>query len=665
MATRAMMLSAVISEATAGANAQIVRGSKESRTTANTHDPGQRWRIFLAPSVAKERGVIDANMNFSSMHPSTQSSYERSLSILAGIFILTYFWVFSYDGLHAFFTYDDGMALVALHGVFKTPFWKNILEVLEVFTKAFRPAGSIFWRGLYAVFGFDPLPYRIIIHLMLVMNIALVYILARRLALTKEAAALSALIFSYNGSMVDLYYNTSTIYDVLCCTFYVSALMVYVRGRSTGNPLSTGRIAGVVLLYLAALDTKEIAVTLPAVLAIYELIYNFRDLKSRAIVQRSAGLFAAMFVMAAIYSKVKVTNMGQNDAYTPKASTQFILGGFARCLQQLTLRNPDAFTMAKAGTVAGVLLAATALIRTRAAFFGLLYMTVALIPVAIIAPRGGYASYVAYPGLALAVGSLLAEARSRLIRLARKPQADLASAVILFLLSAGVLAYLNAHARKESMGNQTWDQAKRVDFMAGLKRTIPEFPPNARVIVTEDPWGPDWGPMFLTILKYHDKDLWLDRLKNMDKPPDFTTYDALIKYKEPSLDIVPATFLGLKMKWEVRFPIAHPGEFTISSANPAWQGKNIVFSPNAARIGQQVTMTAPGLANVKLNAVYRIVSGGQSTTHTVMNWCTLDANGTCTMTAPPAGSVGTLVVDWIQPENQRWIFTTGILTVVE
>lgn len=599
------------------------------------------------------------------MHPSQQSAYERRLSILGAIFILCYFFLFSYDGLHAFFTYDDGMALVALHRVFETPLWKNVVEVLQVFTKQFRPLGALFWRSAYALFGFDPLPYRIVIHSWLIMNIGLVFLLARALGLSKEAVALTTLIFSYNGSMMDLYYNTSTVYDVLCFTFYVGALIVYARGRSAGKPLTIRRALAVAGLFLAALDSKEIAVTLPAILLIYEAVYHFRDLKSGPIVRNSGGLLAAMFVIAAIYSKVKVSHMGQATAYDPHTSFAFVLVGYARYLQQLTLRMPESFTPARGGMIAGILVVATLLVRSRAAVFGLIFFAVALIPVAIIAPRGAYAAYVAYPGLALAAGSILAEARSQLFRMIRKPQADLGSAVALFLCVGGYLAYCNATARKTGMGHMTWDQSKRIDFMGGLKRTIPEFPPNARVLVTDDPWGPDWGPMFLTRLDYHDGVVWMDRVKNMDKPPDLVPYDALIKYKEPDLDVVPATILGFKMPWEIRFPIARPGVFTISTANPNWLGRNIVFSPPAVRAGQPVSMTAPGLANVKVNVVYRVLSGGHSTAKTVLNWCTLDASGACTVLAPPAGGVGTVVVDWIQPENQRWIFTTGVLTVVE
>jgi hypothetical protein len=601
------------------------------------------------------------------MHPSIQSNYERSLAVLCAAFILCYFYVFTYDGLHTFFTYDDGMALIALHQVFETPFYKNLLQVLQVFTKAFRPMGSLFYRPLYAIFGFDPYPFRVVVHLFLILNIGLLYRLVRNLGGSKESGALAALIVAYNGSMVDLFYNTSTVYDVLCCTFYLSAINVYVRGRSNGEPLSTRRMVWVILFYLAAFDSKEMSVTLPAILLAYEAVYHFREYKNVPVVKRSGGLIAAMLVMAAIYSKVKVSTMASTSAYTPHASSQHILKGLAGYIQQLTLRDPESFSGRHAIIIGIILVGSMLLVRSRASIFGLLYLTLALTPVVLIAPRGGYAAYVAYPGLAIAVGSILAEARSWLVHKLKRPAAELHSAVALFVVMAVFLCHANALARQTGMGHLTWDQSKRIDFFAGLKHTIPEFPPNARVLITEDPWGPDWGPMFLTRLKYHDPDVWLDRTANFDKdkPPNLATYDALIKYQEPALDLVGAKIFGFEMKWETRFPVAKPGVFTVTSSNPNWQNRSIVFTPSAARAGQSVTMTAPGLSNTKVNVVYRVLSHDSSAVHTDMNWCTLDANGTCTIRAPYAGDVGTMVVDWIQPENQRWIFTTGVMTVVE
>jgi len=45
---------------------------------------------------------------------------------------------------------------------------------------------------------------------------------------------------SYNAGFIDLYYNTGTIYDLLCFGFYFSALQLYVNVRKKDQFLNQG-----------------------------------------------------------------------------------------------------------------------------------------------------------------------------------------------------------------------------------------------------------------------------------------------------------------------------------------------------------------------------------------------------------------------------------------
>src|SRR5579871_7064460 len=145
---------------------------------------------------------------------------SRKLAFLSALFILLFFTLFSYSGIFAYFTFDDGTAVVANQEHFTMPMWKNIVHILTVFTAAYRPLATIFWRPLYAIFGYNPLPYRIVVHLVLVFNIGLVYLMARRFDVNREAAALVTLIFCYNASMSEMYYDTCIVTDVICFFFY-------------------------------------------------------------------------------------------------------------------------------------------------------------------------------------------------------------------------------------------------------------------------------------------------------------------------------------------------------------------------------------------------------------------------------------------------------------
>src|SRR5580700_3692393 len=103
----------------------------------------------------------------SSQQQSTTPRSGRALAILCALFILAFFTFFSYRGLFSYFTFDDGTTVIACLRPFETPFWRDLLHILTVFTSAFRPLTTMFWKPLYAVFGFNPLPFRIVVHLLL------------------------------------------------------------------------------------------------------------------------------------------------------------------------------------------------------------------------------------------------------------------------------------------------------------------------------------------------------------------------------------------------------------------------------------------------------------------------------------------------------------------
>ena len=72
---------------------------------------------------------------------------------------------------------------------------------------------------------------------------------------------------------MDLYQNDGTVYDILCFTFFYSALATYVNVRRTGQAFTIGQALRFLGLSVLALNSKEMAATLPVVLWAFELIY--------------------------------------------------------------------------------------------------------------------------------------------------------------------------------------------------------------------------------------------------------------------------------------------------------------------------------------------------------------------------------------------------------
>src|ERR1017187_8967651 len=180
---------------------------------------------------------------------------------------LAYFLYFNWNGLWVRFAADDMMNMA---GAWRLPPTRILLDLSMPWHGAYRPMGSLFYLPLLKAFGLNPLPYHAVMLGILLGNLYLMYVFARRIGCGELQAALATLIVAYHAGLSMLYYNTAFIYDVLCFSFYMGAFLCYTRVRAQGRPLRGIETALVMALYLCALDSKEMALTLPIVLLAYE-----------------------------------------------------------------------------------------------------------------------------------------------------------------------------------------------------------------------------------------------------------------------------------------------------------------------------------------------------------------------------------------------------------
>jgi hypothetical protein len=204
--------------------------------------------------------------------------------------IAGWFFANAWRGLTEFFSGDD---MMNLYHAWDFPLRHLIVANLTPFNKVYRPAGAVFYRVLYDIFGLHPVPFRIAIYCLLLVNIALIYWLAKLLSGSTEIGILAALIGAYHNRVMSIYIYGGNIYDILCFTFYVLAACVYIRARRGGASMSWRSFALFIALNVLALNSKEMAATLPVVLLAYELLYHVQNTGRKAEMNLgSAGLAA-------------------------------------------------------------------------------------------------------------------------------------------------------------------------------------------------------------------------------------------------------------------------------------------------------------------------------------------------------------------------------------
>ena len=133
----------------------------------------------------------------------------------------------------------------------------------------FRPVATMYYVVLSRVFGLTYPPYIAALHFLHFVNLVLIYLLMRKVGLTRFAAGAGVLFYSFQVATFEIYWRPMYVFDLLCATFCLLTLLLFVRGHW---------LLGLVTFWLAY-KSKELAVMLPVGLAAFELLLGSRNWK--------------------------------------------------------------------------------------------------------------------------------------------------------------------------------------------------------------------------------------------------------------------------------------------------------------------------------------------------------------------------------------------------
>jgi hypothetical protein len=129
----------------------------------------------------------------------------------------------------------------------------------------FRPVGHGVYK-LLAGFRLDFRPYLAALQGLHLLNLALLALLLRRLGATERGTWAGVIFHAFQLSCFAAYWKPMYVFDVVCATFVLLALLCYLHGRW---------LLGLVPFWLA-FKAKEPAIALPAALLLYEFMLGRR-----------------------------------------------------------------------------------------------------------------------------------------------------------------------------------------------------------------------------------------------------------------------------------------------------------------------------------------------------------------------------------------------------
>ena len=465
---------------------------------------------------------------------------RRRWTLAAGaVFVALWFLYFAGKGLGAPFSGDD---LMNLHWAVNRTVPTLLLDNCRFWSTAYRPLAELVYAAVYGVFGFVSLPFRILCFALLGCNLALLFRFCRQLSDSNEVALLATLLVSYHAWFVDLYYNSGTIFDLLCFAFYFGAFGYYVRIRRAGRLLSWREAAIVCGLYICALNSKEMAVTLPLFVAVYEWLYHppkrARSLLAWPLREGRTMVLTGLLTVAYVAGKLGGSGaLTEDPAYRLTISPVRFLKAFHLYLNPLFYQS-GFFHDSNTVQLLLLMLAFAAWRRSRPLLFAWFFLVLSMLPIAFIAHYSAFFLYIPAVGWGLYAAEVLAGLRRALWRRIGKPGAlsELASQALLMIAMAAILAPLHVRATTKTLTALLKSQPPTREIAAALLQAEPRLRQGARVLLVDDPFGKDQLTLyFLTHLLYHDLTIEVARTSVKPVPiSEFATYDLVLRYRDGS-----------------------------------------------------------------------------------------------------------------------------------
>jgi len=255
-----------------------------------------------------------------------------ALTLIFGLSLAAYS-----NSFHAGFQLDDG------HQISDNPSIRDISNAPRFFTDAalsadpyiprriYRPVTLIAFTLCYAVFGLDVFGYHLLNFVLHVVVSSLVFIVIRKVCEAGSAdktwlPLIAALVFALHPIQTGTVTYISSCSVLLASLFFLLSFYAFLRYR---NGPDSGRAVWAALapvLYMTGLFSKEMAVSLPVVMLVYDFIFTFpkmASLRGRLRAARFYLPFMAALLLFLVFKKSFQGSLG-DDRATYSVYTYFI-----------------------------------------------------------------------------------------------------------------------------------------------------------------------------------------------------------------------------------------------------------------------------------------------------------------------------------------------------
>ena len=146
---------------------------------------------------------------------------------------------------------------------------------------SYRPVATLSYYLIYAIAGLNPFFYHLLSVILHIVNVVLVYLLFNLILKHRFTALIAGLLFACHPALTEAVDCISYNEDLLAAVFFLLAFLYYLKSSTNGlisNIISYGLS---LFFFLLGLLSKEMAITLPAIILLYDVsLKNGVDKKS-------------------------------------------------------------------------------------------------------------------------------------------------------------------------------------------------------------------------------------------------------------------------------------------------------------------------------------------------------------------------------------------------
>jgi Tfp pilus assembly protein PilF len=205
------------------------------------------------------------------------TSPHRANQILPVALLVIVCVVVYFNSLFNGFVFDDRGTIV------ENKYIVNLIENLPSFfnssyfkiaelEESYRPVATFSYHLLYAIFELNPFGYHLGSLILHILNVILVYALMNLVQNNKTSSLVSALLFACHPVLTEAVNGISFNEDLLATLFFLLSFIFYIRLNPEDKKIKISYFLLSLIFYLLGLLSKEMAITLPAVIFLYDII---------------------------------------------------------------------------------------------------------------------------------------------------------------------------------------------------------------------------------------------------------------------------------------------------------------------------------------------------------------------------------------------------------